>query len=210
MIASSPFRARAVSDRAQRKSEIETLTPDEFARLLDKLDDFKMRTFFELLYWSGLRRGEAMAPTIDDVDFANGTIRVNKSYNPLLRLTASPKTNNSYRDIQLSGEMLNTLKTLVNALYTNPTCCPTSYLFYLDMPFNHMMIARAMNKACKLAGLTHITVHALRHSHVSLLINMGFTPFEIAKRMGHTVGMVEEVYGHWFKDSQRSMVDKLH
>jgi integrase len=209
IIPSSPFRSRSVSDKSQRKPEVEYWTPREFTQFIEQVQDFRVRAFFELLYWTGLRRGEAMALTIDDLDFANGTLRVNKTYNPLLKTTTSPKTNNSYREIQLSAELLNTLKTLVIALQTNPTCCPTSYLFYLDKPYYPRFLQDEMKKACKASGVKHIKIHALRHSHVSLLISMGFTPFEIAKRMGHAVSMVEEVYGHWFKDSQRNMVEKL-
>lgn len=209
MIASSPFRARAVSDKFARKAPVEYWTPDEFARFIDKVDEPALRTFFELLYWSGLRFGEAIALTVSDVDFVSGNLTVNKTYNHALKVITSPKTNNSYREVLLSADLLKSLKTLVNALYTNDTCDSTSYLFYLDKPYGTMKIRYAMTKAIQASGVKRIKIHALRHSHVSLLINMGFTPFEIAKRMGHSVSMVQEVYGHWFKDSQRSMVERL-
>lgn len=210
IIITSPFRARAVSNKSARKPIVEYWTPDEFARFIDKVDDSQMRTFFELLYWSGLRIGEVMALTIADIDFVSGTLTVNKTYNSALKVITSPKTNNSYREVLLSAELLKSLKSLVNDLYTNDTCEPSSYLFYLDKPYSVMKYRFAMMKATRSSGVKRIRIHALRHSHVSLLINMGFTPFEIAKRMGHSVSMVQDVYGHWFKDSQRNMVDRLN
>ena len=46
--------------------------------------------------------------------------------------------------------------------------------------------------------------------HNTLLINLGFDSFDIAKRLGHTVDMVNNIYGHWFNDAQIKMVDKLN
>ena len=42
-----------------------------------------------------------------------------------------------------------------------------------------------MNRGSKVSGVKRIRVHDLRHSHVSLLINMGFMVLAIADRMGH-------------------------
>ena len=42
-----------------------------------------------------------------------------------------------------------------------------------------------MNRDSKISGVKRIRVYDLRHSHVSLLINMGFTVLAIADRMGH-------------------------
>ena len=39
---------------------------------------------------------------------------------------------------------------------------------------------------------------------------MGWSAFDIAKRLGHTVEMVDEVYGQWNYDRQREMMDKLN
>ena len=54
-----------------------------------------------------------------------------------------------------------------------------------------------------------IRVHDLRHSHVSLLINMGFTALAIADRMGHEATDITFRYAHLFPTRQAEMADKL-
>lgn len=70
-------------------------------------------------------------------------------------------------------------------------------------------IDRYKKNACIKAGVKIIRMHEFRHSHVSLLVDMGFTPVEIADRLGHTVEMVNNVYSHLFVGSQKRMADKL-
>ena len=71
-------------------------------------------------------------------------------------------------------------------------------------------IKNIKDRCAEKADVPIIRIHDLRHSHVSLLINLGFDSFDIAKRLGHTVDMVNNIYGHWFNDAQRKMVDKLN
>ena len=61
-----------------------------------------------------------------------------------------------------------------------------------------------------MAQVKQIRIHDLRHSHVSLLRDLGFDRFEVSKRLGHTPEMVDNTYSHWFEKSQVSMVDKLN
>ena len=53
-------------------------------------------------------------------------------------------------------------------------------------PLTKYGLTKAMKSGSKAAGVKRIRVHDLRHSHVSLLINNGFTAFEIGKRVGHS------------------------
>jgi len=54
-----------------------------------------------------------------------------------------------------------------------------------------------------------IRIHDLRHSHVSLLISLGFSPVDIAKRVGHESITITLRYAHMFPDAQKQMMDKL-
>ena len=66
-----------------------------------------------------------------------------------------------------------------------------------------------MRRGVKEAGLKKIKVHALRHSHVSLLIHMGFTVLAIAERMGHEAEKITLKYAHLFPTVQTEMAEKL-
>lgn len=67
-----------------------------------------------------------------------------------------------------------------------------------------------MERGIKLSGVKKITVHCTRHSHASMLVQMGFSPIEIAKRLGHgKVTTTIETYCHQPMDAQRKIADRL-
>ena len=60
-----------------------------------------------------------------------------------------------------------------------------------------------------MSGVERIRIHDLRHSHVSLLIEMGFSALAIADRLGHESTEVTMVYAHLFPNKQEEMADRL-
>lgn len=76
-------------------------------------------------------------------------------------------------------------------------------------PVTKSYIYRAMQQGCKKSGVKRIRVHDLRHSHVSLLIDKGFTALAIADRMGHEATDITFRYAHLFPTVQAEMADVL-
>ena len=66
-----------------------------------------------------------------------------------------------------------------------------------------------MNRGAKEAGVKRIRIHDLRHSHVSLLIEMGFSALAIADRVGHESVDITYKYAHLFPSKQQEMAQKL-
>lgn len=66
-----------------------------------------------------------------------------------------------------------------------------------------------MDRGAKAAGVKRIRIHDLRHSHISLLIDMGFTALAIADRVGHESIDITYRYAHLFPTRQTEMADKL-
>lgn len=66
-----------------------------------------------------------------------------------------------------------------------------------------------MERGCRAAGLEPIRIHDLRHSHVSLLIEMGFSALAIADRLGHESTEVTMMYAHLFPNKQDEMAQQL-
>ena len=62
-----------------------------------------------------------------------------------------------------------------------------------------------MERGCKATGVKRIRVHDLRHSHVSLLIDMGFTALAIADRVGHESIDITYRYAHLFPTTQNGV-----
>ena len=65
-------------------------------------------------------------------------------------------------------------------------------------------------RGCEESGVRRIRIHDIRHSHVSLLINAGFLPLDIAERVGHeSVATTLDVYAHLFPNQQQMLADRL-
>lgn len=67
-----------------------------------------------------------------------------------------------------------------------------------------------LNKIAEAANVKSIRVHDLRHSHVSLLIELGFTPVAIAERIGHEIIEITLRYAHLFPSKQTEMATRLN
>ena len=59
-----------------------------------------------------------------------------------------------------------------------------------------------MERGAKEAGVKRIRIHDLRHSHISLLIDMGFSAVAIADRVGHESIEITYRYAHLFPSKQ--------
>ena len=69
---------------------------------------------------------------------------------------------------------------------------------------------REMDRGAKEADVKRIRIHDIRHSHVSLLIDMGFSATAIADRLGHESIDITYHYAHLFPSTQTEMADKLN
>ena len=74
---------------------------------------------------------------------------------------------------------------------------------------NKGYLHREMERGAKAAGVKRIRIHDIRHSHISLLIEMGFSAVAIADRVGHESIDITYRYAHLFPTTQTEMADKL-
>ena len=80
-----------------------------------------------------------------------------------------------------------------------------SRLFTVSKSYLH----HEMDRGCKASGVKRIRIHDLRHSHVAHLIELGFSPVEIAERLGHESMAVTMTYSHLYPSKGRVMADRL-
>jgi integrase len=206
----NPFKGDFIVNHEEKKEEMEIWTIDEFNRFIPYAPNLMYEAFFTVLYWSGLRKGEAAALRVEDIDFKNSQINVTKTYDFVNKISTLPKTRNSIRTVAITDNVKSLLEALCKAHKASYEYSEDRYVFGYDAPLAATTIERIKHKMCLASGVKEIRVHDLRHSHVSLLVSLGFSPIEIAKRLGHTVDMVNNVYSHLFKDSQQRMVDRLN
>ncbi len=194
----------------QQKKEMDFWELDEFNQFIETVDDINLNALFNVLYWCGLRLGEALALNWNDVNFNTKTIKITKTWNDHHHEITTPKTQNSYRDVIVPNKCFEALEQLLAYHRHKEGFNMNVFIFGFDKPYDDNYIRRKKELYCKKAEVKIIRIHDFRHSHVSLLINLGFSAFDIAKRVGHTVEQVNETYGHQFKNAQLNMVDKLN
>jgi integrase len=193
----------------EEKKIVEHWTPKEFEQFIKYADNQDFADFFTLLYWTGLRYGEAVALTVKDFDSVNGTIAVTKTWDSVHKVATSPKTHNSYRTVVCTTDvkmLLSRRLAVYAALYGYDD---NAILFGFHTHLSPSTMQHAFERYMKKSGVKRINIHALRHSHVFVLREAGLEAHEIAKRLGHTVEMVNEVYGQYYLDHQKMLIEKL-
>ena len=148
--------------------EMQILSLQEFNKMIDCVTDKENKFFYIILFWTGMRKGELLALTYEDVDFKNKTIMINKNFQIVKkeRLITDPKTPRGRRVIAVNDVVLNCIKDLWNTSY-KPN--KTDKIFYLSKD----SLKRQLDAACKKARVPRIRVHDLRHSHASYLLSNG-------------------------------------
>ena len=197
--------AKAGNMGVEERREMLFWTKEEYLKFADAMMDKPLSYYaFEMLYWCGIREGELLALTPTDFDFEAGTVSISKSYQRLKGkdVITTPKTKKSNRVIKmpkfLCGEMEDYLKMFYSA-------GADERIFPVSQHYLH----HEMDRGAKAAGVKRIRIHDLRHSHISLLIDMGFTALAIADRVGHESIDITYRYAHLFPTRQTEMADKL-
>ena len=77
-------------------------------------------------------------------------------------------------------------------------------------PYTKSFLYHEMEYGCKASGVKRIRVHDIRHSHASLLVEMGFSPLLIAERLGHEkVQTTMDTYSHLYPNKQVEVARQL-
>ena len=79
-------------------------------------------------------------------------------------------------------------------------------LFGFTQRLSKTKLDRHKKEYIKQANVPYFTFHELRHTHVSTLIQLGMRDIDIAKRLGHSVAMVNETYGHLFDSDREKLI----
>lgn len=197
--------AKAGGMGGEEKKEMLFWTKDEYLKFAEAMMDKPALYYaFELLYWCGIREGELLALTPSDFDFEKRTVSITKSYQRLngQDLITTPKTEKSNRVITMPKFLSDEIQDYLKMLYDIE---PDARMFTVTKSY----LYREMERGAKEAGVKRIRVHDLRHSHVSLLIDMGFSATAIADRVGHESIEITYNYAHLFPSKQTEIADRL-
>ncbi len=181
-------------------------TVDEFKRFIEAVSDkIVSTTVVNLLFWSGMRSGEMLALTLNDFNFDENTVSINKNYARLDNedLTLELKTPKSKRKVALPLSICNLVKSYAEKLVDYE---PSERLFTVTKHY----LKHEMERGCKKSGVKVIRIHDLRHSHASLLIEMGFSPLLISERLGYEdIKTTLQTYSHLYPNKQGEVAERL-
>ena len=209
--------ARMFGNIKSKKVKVDFWTLEEFQKvisLLYKGDYYEHYLFicFWLLFTTGLRIGEAAALQWEDIDFESGIISVTKTlyYKSMNEYTfVDPKTSASIRTVVIDKDTIRELKDWMEVQKKVLKDC-NFVLSYSGIPTSKHTLPRALEKLAGLAGVHRIKIHALRHSHVALLISMGVNPLIVKDRLGHEkIQTTLGTYGHLYPNSNFEVAKML-
>lgn len=180
-------------------------TKEEYLKFSEVMKEKPVSYYaFQILYWTGIRCGELLALTRADFDLEKRTLRINKTYQVVKgkEMITSPKTEKSNRTIELPQFLCDEMRDYFDSLYKVDE---KSRVFVVTKSYMH----HEMDRGAREAGVKRIRIHDLRHSSCALLINLGYSPIQIAERLGHESITITERYSHLYPSVQRQMADRL-
>ena len=223
--------ALAVEPPSASRTEARVLSTDEVLRILNaagELDSLRLerggyrthhRAFLALVAATGLRKGEALALRWDDVDLRHGTVTVRGT---LSRLEGSlvvtpPKTRASRRILAPSAGVIALLEAHraaqnVDRQRAEGTWIETGHVFTTanGKPLDPRSALRAFTVAAERAGIRDASVHTLRHSAATAMLDGGVHLKAVSELLGHAGTQVTaEVYAHLTTRTARSAMDSL-
>lgn len=201
----------------QEKETLDFYTKEQLATFMTCLADMNTRkweAYFRILAFTGLRRGEALALTWDDIDTKQGLLTVNKAVKrgESGQYVGSTKNESSVRTITIDDNTIKILKawkaeqakTLIGFGFN--AIQPNQYIFSKwkdNTPLNTMAPRNALVKICKRFDLPMMNIHGFRHTHCSLLFEAGVPMKDVMERLGHSdIQTTMNIYTHVTKESK--------
>ena len=197
--------AKAGNMGTEERREMLFWTKEEYQKFAEEMMDKPVSYYaFQMLYWTGIREGELLALTPADFDFERGTVKISKTYQRLKGqdVITSPKTKKSNRTIQMPDFLCQEMQEFFKMQYGLKK---KDRIFTVTKSYLH----HEMDRGAKAAGVKRIRIHDLRHSHITLLIDMGFSAVAIADRVGHESIEITYRYAHLFPSKQKEMANRL-
>lgn len=177
------------------------LTSEELHEVVEQMKITQWKLLTQFLALSGLRFSEFCALNKTDVDLEHYEIHITKGYDSVNRILTDAKNLYSIRDVHIQPELETVCKAINAYMSRRKLLHRIRTDLFMFTPSGDNLHYFAYNKYLrenceKITGKT-ITVHALRHTHASLLFEKGFTMDEIARRLGHgDSAITREIYVH--------------
>ncbi|MBQ9158939.1 MAG: site-specific integrase [Erysipelotrichaceae bacterium] len=207
-----PFNYKLEEKISSKKKELRIWNNDDFRKFINCVIDETYKALFLVLYLTGLRLGEALALTYNDID--EYSLSITKSQTKITENGSyeikAPKNISSIRDVSINKSLYFYLLARKEEEKKKPDFTSSWFIFGGKDPLPRTSIERVKNKAVKEAGVKKIRLHDFRHSHASNLIGEGMDIVAVSKRLGHSnIEMTLNCYTHLLKKNEDDLTDYL-
>lgn len=204
------------------KAQLNYWSIEEFKNFLNLFEpeQYNYQLLFTCLFFTGMRLGEALALTWNDIDFTTQTIHITKSIyiSKGISYISTTKTKAGMRRITIHKKLNDELKEWKKTQYKLLDNFITGDKNELQIFQNSPMVItkngteKFYKKILKRdPNLKRIRIHDFRHSHASLLINQGEDYLVVKERLGHaSITTTIDTYSHLYPSKQKSLADKLN
>lgn len=212
IITDNPMRKVKLPKRKETINEVNKFyNTKELKHFFDCVKDYgnmKYLAFFRLLAFTGMRKGEALALNWSDIDFNKKQVHITKGVvldENEIPIISTTKTKKSVRTVSLDDESLATLrkwkieqaKELMSIGINSLNKHQLLFTYDANKLYRPSYSNCWLEQIIKKYNLKKITMHGFRHSHCSLLFEMG-TPIQVVQeRLGHTnIKTTMDIYTH--------------
>ena len=190
-----------------RKKNTKYLDQKEFKLFIQNLKeealcDYRITKYIRIakvLFLTGMRYGELAALNYkEDIDFSKKTIHIKHTYDFRQKERTTPKTVKSDRVITAPQKVLDIIKEQIIENATNGFDTDFIFINTLGEPITNVRVITALKRHGQKIGIDkNITTHMFRHSHISLLAELGIPLTAIMDRVGHSDSKTTlEIYSH--------------
>lgn len=211
-LSENPVRTAGSMGKSNTAEEMKIWTKEEFTSFIQTVKEPEYHLLYDILFYTGLRIGEALVLTPSDFkeEIMGGNIRrsltVSKTYFRKGGVTVynTPKTLCSRREVTVPQTLWDEIQAYLKRLYEVED---DERIF----PMEKNTVNKKWKKHLAAAQVTEIRIHDLRHSHASMLINMGKPILEVSKRLGHkTVKTTWDTYAHLYPGKDIELADSIN
>jgi integrase len=178
----------------------------EAKKIIAAADD-PYRTMFAIAAMTGLRAGEILGLMLEDIDFDRRLLHIRRSV--WCGTVQTVKSKSSRAPLPMPDALSEILRHYLETWRPNPA--KLLFVNRLGRPYNaNKVVQRGLWPILEKLGIEHCGLHAFRHTHTSLLLEVGASPAVAQAQLRHSDARITlEVYGHAIGDSQRNAVEKV-
>ena len=198
---------KVITTEDLRKKNTKYLDQKEFKLFIQNLKeealcDYRITKYIRIakvLFLTGMRYGELAALNYkEDIDFSKKTIHIKHTYDFRQKERTTPKTVKSDRVITAPQKVLDIIKEQIIENATNGFDTDFIFINTLGEPITNVRVIAALKRHGQKIGIDkNITTHMFRHSHISLLAELGIPLTAIMDRVGHSDSKTTlEIYSH--------------